>query len=171
MLWTISNGLSFLRLLLSLPLAYALYTFDTYLTIGIGVIAYITDLLDGFLARKLNQVSEWGKIIDPIADKVFVATAVIVMTLQQRIPLWFVCVVVGRDLLIVTIGAIYSKKHNFVLPSLFAGKAAVVAIGFALIIHVIGLPAFEPYTLWWACLLMAISLYVYGNRLYKHIVK
>lgn len=168
-MWTISNGLSFIRLLMSLPLAYFLWTYDTTGVIVIGVAAYISDILDGYLARRLNQISEWGKIIDPIADKVFVGTAVIVMIMQQRIPLWFVAIVLGRDLLIVTAGAWYSKKHNFVLPSVFAGKAAVVAIAFALLIHVIGVPTIEPYTLWWACLLMAFSLYVYGHRLYKHI--
>jgi len=86
-MWTISNGLSFIRLLMSLPLAYFLWTYDTAGVIVMGVAAYISDILDGCLARRLNQISEWGKIIDPIADKVFVGTAVIVMIMQQRIPL------------------------------------------------------------------------------------
>lgn len=171
MIWTLSNGISFLRLLLSIPLAYYSWELNSTAVIVIGIAAYISDLLDGYLARKMNQVSEWGKVIDPIADKVFVGTGVVILSLKEVVPIWFVAVVLGRDVLIMILGAWYSKKSNFVLPSLFAGKAAVVAIAFAVLIHVIDLPAIEPYTLAWACLLMAISLYVYGNRLYKHIVQ
>lgn len=171
MIWTLSNGISFLRLLLSIPLAYYLWELHTVAIIIIGFAAYISDLLDGYLARKMNQVSEWGKVIDPIADKVFVGTGVIILSVKDVIPMWFVAVVICRDILIMIVGAWYSKKHNFVLPSLFAGKAAVVAIAFALLIHVIDVPLIEPYTLAWACLLMAISLFVYGNRLYRHIIQ
>lgn len=156
---------------MSIPLAYYLWKLNSVAVIAIGIAAYISDLLDGYLARKMNQVSEWGKIIDPVADKVFVGTGVIILSLKEVIPLWFVGIVIGRDILIMVMGAWYSKKHNFVLPSLFAGKAAVVAIAFAMLIHVIDVPMIEPYTLVWACLLMAVSLIVYGNRLYRHIVQ
>ncbi len=73
-----SNSLSFLRLLLVIPAWIAFSNFDKtsrYTVAAIGIFAAITDILDGYLARKLNQITEFGKIIDPLADKVLVSFA------------------------------------------------------------------------------------------------
>jgi cardiolipin synthase (CMP-forming) len=93
---------------------------------------YITDLLDGYLARKLNQVSELGKIIDPVADKLAVVAIAIMMFIKELIPLWFIAIVVLRDVLILVFGLILKRKKKIVLMSNYPGKIAVFTIGLAL---------------------------------------
>jgi len=97
---------------------------------------YLTDLLDGYLARKLNQISELGKIIDPLADKIAVGAIAILMFLKGLIPLWFIVVVLLRDLLILTFGLILKRKKKIVLMSNYPGKIAVLTIGLALVFSI-----------------------------------
>lgn len=61
-------------------------------------IASITDFLDGFMARKLGLVSDFGKIMDPLADKLLVSSAFIMLVAQGRVAGWIVCVIIGREL-------------------------------------------------------------------------
>jgi cardiolipin synthase (CMP-forming) len=93
---------------------------------------YVTDLLDGYLARKLKQVSELGKIIDPVADKLAVGVIAIMMFIKGLIPLWFIVIVVLRDVLILVFGLILKRKKKIVLMSNYPGKVAVFTIGLAL---------------------------------------
>src|SRR5690625_2804060 len=68
--WTIPNILSVFRLLLVIPIGYLIMTDGPLLVIAVmTIVAVFTDWLDGFLARKLNVMSDWGKVLDPLADK------------------------------------------------------------------------------------------------------
>lgn len=104
-----------------------------YIVLSIMILMYITDLLDGYLARKLNQISELGKIIDPLADKIAVGAIAIMMFFNGLIPLWFILVVILRDLLILVFGLILKRKKKIVLMSNYPGKIAVLTIGIALV--------------------------------------
>ncbi len=128
---TVSNGLSLLRLLLTIPLLLAFKNpwNNRLLILAIGLSAYISDLLDGFIARRFGQESAFGRIIDPLADKVFVTGAAIGLLTSGLLPLWFVIVVISRDVLIF-LGGIYVKlRTGLLVQSNFTGKAAVVSIG------------------------------------------
>jgi len=132
-----SNALSFVRLLLVIPAWYAFENFDQnlahYTVAAIGIFAAITDILDGYLARKLNQVTEFGKVIDPLADKVLVVFVVFNLFLRGEIPEYYFYLIVARDALILAGGLIVSKKIGRVLPSDYVGKATVLAISFFLL--------------------------------------
>lgn len=132
-----SNSLSFLRLLLVIPAWFAFSnfseTFNRYSVAAIGIFAAITDILDGYLARKLNQITEFGKIIDPLADKILIAFVVINLFLLNEIPYFYFYLIVGRDALILLGGIIVTKKIGKVLPSDYVGKATVLAISFVLL--------------------------------------
>jgi cardiolipin synthase (CMP-forming) len=97
---------------------------------------YVSDLLDGYLARRLNQVSELGKIIDPVADKLAIVTIAIMMFIYGLIPLWFIIIVVLRDVLILFFGLILKRKKKIVLMSNYPGKIAVFTIGLALVFSI-----------------------------------
>jgi len=138
-LWTISNGLSVLRLLLVVPIVYVLQT-ETSCNCYAGaliVIAILTDLFDGMLARKLNQVTEFGKIIDPLADKIAVMVVAYVLVQQGRIPLWFFLAAATRDILILLGGMYVKKSKGIVLQSNLIGKWAVTVISFYILLIVI----------------------------------
>lgn len=136
-IFNVSNSLSFLRLLLVIPAWFAFNSFDRNLagySVGaIGIFAAITDILDGYLARRLNQITEFGKIIDPLADKVLIVFVVLNLFLLGEIPDHYFYMIVLRDVLILTGGLIVSKKLGKVLPSDYIGKATVLAIAFTLL--------------------------------------
>ena len=96
------------------------------------VIMWLTDILDGYYARSRNEVSELGKVIDPVADKVSIITISLVMVITGIIPLWFFIVIISRDILILLGGLIVKKKTGRVLQSNITGKLAVFVIGFTL---------------------------------------
>lgn len=114
------------------------------------IVIWISDLLDGYFARKRNEISELGKIIDPLADKITVITITLILLVQSLIPAWFFIIIMFRDIFILAGGAYIKNKHKVVLPSNWAGKISVFIIGFTLFYAIIkkGLTEailFSPY--------------------------
>jgi len=108
---TIPNLLTFLRMgLIPVFASLIFYGYDKWALL-VFVVAGVSDGIDGFLARRFNQQSELGTIIDPIADKLLMTTAFILLTFpnvlpQMRhlpVPFWVTATVIGRDVLIVTV--------------------------------------------------------------------
>jgi len=83
--------------------------------------AAITDLLDGYFARKTGQVSEFGKLVDPIADKILVCTAFIMLVHLQRVPAWIVALIIAREFAVSGLRA-YAGTRNVVIAAGFTGK-------------------------------------------------
>ncbi len=131
--FNISNVLSFFRLALCVPAAFALIHESVLWVAVVLLIAFVSDFLDGYFARKYDLVTELGKIIDPAADKAMVATIVIVLAAQGKLPVWFAGVVVGRDVLIMLFGAILSRKIKEIPSSDMIGKISVLLIGATLL--------------------------------------
>ncbi|MBQ6269510.1 MAG: CDP-alcohol phosphatidyltransferase family protein [Bacteroidetes bacterium] len=145
---TIPNLFSFLRIILIIIAGCQLYNHNNINAFIIYLTAIITDFFDGFFARKLNQISELGKILDPLADKLMVISAVLILLLQHRMPLWFVLIVVIRDILIL-LGGLYAKtKIKFIIPSILIGKIAAV---FLMITFVLNILNFE-YIIYFYCI-------------------
>jgi len=163
--WTFSNALSALRILLAIPVGFTLTAGLRWSTVVLCLAAALTDVLDGYIARRYNEISDLGKILDPLADKVFVAVLVIMLLIQGSLPVWFVAVVLGRDLLILLGGLAVERRLGVVLPSNYPGKAAVVALSVMLLLVVIGVDqTFITAMMVLALLLLAISLYLYTRR-------
>lgn len=103
---------------------------DNYLMTCIMIIViWLSDLLDGYFARSRNEISELGKIIDPLADKVTVISLVVILLLKGIIPAWYVIITVLRDALILGGGLYLNYKKNTVLQSNWLGKITVFTIG------------------------------------------
>jgi len=164
--WTIANTLSLTRLVLVVPIAVLLWQ-DGPLgwLLGLTVLAVMTDWFDGRVARWTRTVSEWGKVIDPVADKVAAVLTVTVLTFRPadpQLPLWFFGVVVGRDLLILAGGAWIARRSGKVLMSAWAGKAA--SLWLALTVLAVILKADAPVLN--VCLWMATGLFVFSFGVY-----
>ncbi len=171
-----SNSLSFIRLLLVIPAWIAFNNFDFtkagYIVGAIGIFAAITDILDGYLARRLNQITEFGKIIDPLADKVLVVFVVLNLYVLGQIPDYYFYMILSRDVLILIGGLIVSKKIGKVLPSDYVGKATVLAISFVLLMILLNVDKqFIPYLLLYygSILLIFVSLVNYIIKAFKAI--
>ncbi|AFN75746.1 CDP-diacylglycerol/glycerol-3-phosphate 3-phosphatidyltransferase [Melioribacter roseus P3M-2] len=128
-------------------------------------------MLDGYIARKYDKISEFGKIIDPLADKV--AILVIILQLYRHdyiVPLYFWTVIL-RDLLIFTGGIIVSQIIKKVLPSNLLGKITAFSIGLYLLLVIIGLEITLLYKIvfYISLLLCYLSLIGYAVRAYESI--
>jgi CDP-diacylglycerol--glycerol-3-phosphate 3-phosphatidyltransferase len=133
----IPNALSFFRMLLIIPLIYFFSNFNEdnnriYLIILLAVIA-ITDNLDGYLARKLNQITDLGKIIDPLSDKIVVAVMAIFMFIYGEIPAFYFWLVLLKNLYIFSGGIYIYKKTGIVPASNIFGKVSVMLLGIFLV--------------------------------------
>lgn len=172
-IWTISNLLSFFRLLLTIPIALLLLNDEPWAKFwacGLGLVAILTDKLDGTLARKFHEESEFGKIIDPVADKILVTVVAVVLTIQSIIPFWFVAVVIVRDILILS-GGIYLKANpKVVLPSNIIGKITIGVISVFLILAILDIEQLTPVStifLWISTFFLVLSFVVYLRRFIK----
>jgi cardiolipin synthase (CMP-forming) len=141
---TFSNYISLFRIVLAIPIFYYISNINEiegarYILLSLYSLAYFSDIADGYFARKLNQVSELGKIIDPFADKVLVILVVAYLYYYEIIPSFYFWVIILRDIVIFSGGIFVSKKIGKVLPSNYLGKITVLSIGFFIIIITIGI--------------------------------
>jgi CDP-diacylglycerol--glycerol-3-phosphate 3-phosphatidyltransferase len=103
MVWNAANIVTLVRFLL-VPLVVIALLLDTggggwrWVAAGIFLLAAATDRLDGWLARRLGQVTDWGKLVDPIADKALVGTALIALSALGDLPWWVTIVILVREL-------------------------------------------------------------------------
>lgn len=133
----ISNLISISRFLLAAICAYLLISNDLIAAIIIIIIIWISDLLDGYFARSRNEISELGKIIDPLADKFAIFVIALIMVYKEFIPLWFFIVLIVRDIVIL-IGGLYLRfKTKVVLQSNLTGKVAAFIIGFTILMFLL----------------------------------
>ena len=120
--YTIPNLISMFRILLIIPIAYFVWHDNLKVVFILILIGVVTDYMDGIIARHFNQISDWGKLLDPLADKLAIGTLLIILHLKQEVPLWLVIVVVGRDLAILIAGLFLAKKYRLITTSNFIGK-------------------------------------------------
>ncbi len=141
------------------------------------VIASITDFFDGYIARKYQMITTMGKFLDPIADKIMVNTAMILMIPIGRIPAWIVAITIIRDLMVDVIRSIASSEGIYIQASTLGKQktlAQIVAVT-ALIIHYsifgINAHAVGMVILYIALVLTIFSGFDYFIKLYRNIEK
>ncbi len=134
----ISNLLSLLRLLLAIPFWILLGQLQDpqirILLAALGIVAFITDILDGYFARKYNQITELGKIIDPFADKFLIGVIIVKLFLIGEITTFYFSIILVRDITIFLTGIFLSKKIGKVLPSNLLGKVTVFFISLVMLL-------------------------------------
>lgn len=166
--WTAANVFSLCRPLVALPAAILIYTDGPRRWILLLIlIAALTDWLDGQWARRTRTVSEWGKVLDPVCDKVAIVLVGAAMVLSQLVPLWFVGVILIRDLLIVAGSLVLVRRVREVHMSNWAGKAAVSAIAITFLLGLLGPDrAVLQFCIWSSVALMTLSLGLYAFRFF-----
>lgn len=165
--FTIPNLLSIFRILLIIPIAYCVWY--RYLTIvfALILIGIFTDYLDGIIARRFNQISDWGKILDPLADKLAIGTLLIVLHLKQEVPLWLVIVVVGRDFAILVAGLFVAKKYRFITTSNFVGKCTANILTAMVIIYIFNIEILKTIFALLSVFFVALSSFSYLINFFK----
>lgn len=138
---TIPNLLSVARIVLAVPIYYLLSAQSNEAALIVIVIAAVSDALDGYFARKLNLISDLGKILDPLADKACTTAGFLALSIFQGFPLWITLIVVGRDILIMLGAMFIIGKKNIVLPSNRIGKITVFLIALTGLIYILRIEA------------------------------
>lgn len=172
---TIPNAITLARLALVVPLAIALEGGHQLWALALFAFASGTDWVDGYLARRLNQTSALGALLDPLVDKILVTTALAGLTYQGVIPAWTVTVVLSREFLITGLRAA-AINAGVVLSASWWGKLKTVTqmAAILLLLSVDALPGLMPVAqgVWWAAILFTIGSgleYLWQTRsIWKH---
>lgn len=169
--WTIPNALSALRLL-GVPVFFWLIVGpeNDGLALAILIVSSFTDWLDGYLARRLNQFSRLGELLDPLADRLYVVAALAALYIRDLLPIWVVVLLILRDVLMSML-LLYLKRFGITgVPVHFVGKAATMNLLYALPLVLMGtfsgLIGQLAHIFGWAFLIWGITMYWYAGALY-----
>ena len=171
--WTVPNALSFLRLL-GVPLFLWLVLGPEADGWALAVLAAsgVTDYLDGYLARRLDQASRLGEVLDPVADRLYILAVVIGLALRDVVPWWFAVILPLRDLLLWGLVPILRTRGYSALPVHFLGKAATFNLLYAFPLLLLGDGSGAAATLakvfGWAFAGWGIGLYWWAGVLYAY---
>ena len=172
-IWTIPNGLSVLRLLgVPLFLYLLLGPHKNAWALIILALSGFTDWLDGVLARKLNQMSSFGALLDPLADRLYILATLVGLVLRHVIPLWLAIVLVGRDA-VVGIALPFLRRAGYGPPAVhYLGKAATFCLLYAfplLLITIYHGPVADiARPIAWAFTIWGTALYLWSGVIYLH---
>ena len=142
---------------------------NRYISLALFVVASVTDWFDGYLARKNNLVTNFGKFMDPLADKLLVCSAMIFMIELNRLPAWFVIIIIGREFIISGFRLI-AAENGIVIAANYWGKfktASQMIMIILLILHFDGIfVTLEQLFIWLSLALTIISLitYIWQNK-------
>ncbi|MCI7812633.1 MAG: CDP-diacylglycerol--glycerol-3-phosphate 3-phosphatidyltransferase [Lachnospiraceae bacterium] len=169
----IPNSLTILRMVL-IPFFVFFMLVDMgaagkYTALAIFIIASLTDTLDGYLARKNHQVTNFGKFMDPLADKLLVCSAMICLVDKQRLTSWIVIVIIAREFIISGFRLV-AADNGIVIAASYWGKAKTVSQMIMIILLILDLggmfTVLEEIFVWLALILTVVSLvdYVAKNK-------
>jgi cardiolipin synthase len=160
----IPNVLSLVRLLL-IPVVVFLvargHNTGALLLILFGI---ITDILDGYLARKLNQISELGKVLDPLGDKLGTAALVVTLALYRDFPVWAAILVIARDVALLFGAAFYIAIGQPTPMSNMLGRLTALAWGVAVVSYLTPWHAVHLIFLYLAVAMVPLSFIFYLKR-------
>ena len=169
--WTVPNVLSFLRLLgVPLFLWLVLVPEADGWALGVLMLSGVTDYLDGYLARRLNQTSRLGQILDPVADRLYILSTVVGMAARGIVPWWVAVILPARDAFLWCLVPFLRTRGYSSLPVHFLGKAATASLLYAFPLLLLGdgdgSPALLAKVFGWAFALWGIGLYWWAGLLY-----
>ena len=129
---TVPNAISVIRLLgVPVFLWLVLVRQADVWAIVVLVVSGVSDYLDGYLARRLNQTSRFGQVLDPVADRLYILSTVVGLAARHVIPLWFAVLLPLRDVLLWGLAPALRKRGYGPMPVHFLGKVATAALLYA----------------------------------------
>ena len=160
-----ANWLSLLRLALVVPTVRTLWQDDgerrALLIIALGM---ATDAVDGPLARARGEVSDLGKLLDPIADKLTLDSVAVAMSLRRGLPWWITALLLGRDAAILAGGTVILRRSAQITPAMAAGKATTATLTGALLLYLLDIQPWGRRALNLALVPLAASVAQYSWR-------
>ena len=163
----IPNLLSLVRLLLIPVVVFLVARGHNTAALLLILFGMATDILDGYLARKLNQVSELGKIIDPLGDKLGTAALVVTLALYRDFPVWAAIFVIGRDVAILFGAAFFIATGQPIPTSNLLGRLTALAWGVAVVSYLTPSHWLHVNFLYLAVAMVPLSFVFYLRRTFR----
>ncbi len=167
------NKLTMLRMILIIPFVICMLVGGEgsmrFLALAIFIIASLTDTLDGYLARRDNLITDFGKFMDPLADKLLVCAALVCLVDMDRLPAWVLIIIISREFAISGFRLIASD-NGIVIAAGWWGKAKTVVQMLMTIVLIANFGGafvvIEQILIWAALILTVVSLvdYIYKNK-------
>lgn len=168
--WTVPNLISMARLLLVPLVAVLILQGEDVAAVVVLAIAGISDYVDGWVARRFNQMSKLGKILDPSADRLFIAVTLIGMGVRGLIPWWLVGAIGAREVLVGLTMPELARRGFAGYPVHLAGKAGTMALMYAfpllLLANLENIVGEVAYVVGWAAALWGVYLYWTAGMMY-----
>jgi cardiolipin synthase len=166
----VPNLLSFLRILLVPVFLWFLLEELFLAAIAVLAVAGLTDFLDGFLARKLNQTTKLGKMLDPVADRLYIFATLLALSATGYVPWWLAGLVILRDVLMLISLPLLASVGYRSLPVHYLGKAGTFALLYSFPLLLMGKiftqAAFIITPIAWAFALWGVTLYWWSGFVY-----
>lgn len=145
---TVPNLLSFLRLALVPVFLILLVEGEDLIALAVLALSGFTDFLDGYIARRFNQVSKLGQMLDPAADRLYILAALLGLAWRDLVPVWLVIVIVARDVMLVVLAAVLARIGHSAFRVNWVGKwaTACLFVGLPLLMLAAALPETAGYT-------------------------
>ena len=172
----LANKITFSRILMTPVIVFLLYypqsRFISFLVTVIFVLVSITDLLDGYLARKGNTITPLGKFLDPVADKILISSTLIMLVYIHRIPAWIAIVIIVREVTVTGLRAI-AAEGGYSVPVEILGKFKTVVQVIALSCILFYYPIFgilQPYVvgMWFLYIATILAVVSAAQYIYKY---
>lgn len=169
-IWTVPNVLSMVRLALVPVFLVLVVSGQDALALLTLVVSSLTDYLDGWIARRFDQMTRLGRILDPAADRLYIFATVIGLAFRDLVPWWLVAVLVARDLMLVVLAVVLANNGYGPLPVHHLGKFATFCLFYALPLIMLGeaFPSLAPASvpIAWAFALWGAFLYWWAGIVY-----
>ena len=173
--FTVPNLLSALRLALVPVFLVLLLEEQNLWAIIVLAISSVTDYLDGYFARKFNQVTRLGQLLDPAADRLYIFSTLVALSITGVIPAWLAAVIIGRDFVLLIAYTVLATHGYGPLPVHYLGKAGTFALLYAFPLLLIAdlwvAAAFIVLPLAWAFALWGMGLYWWAGIVYLRQVR
>ncbi len=170
----VPNAITVFRILLIPVFIWQFLEGNYYVAAGIYLVAWFSDVLDGYIARKFNLVTNFGKLFDPLADKLLNLTALFLLAFDEnvKLPLIFPIIVLAKELALVIGGAILLKYNKVVVSAKWSGKIATFLFTVAVILMLFPVTKDFAVILAWIAMAVAfIALADYAIGFFKSVKK
>ena len=166
----IPNFLTIIRIVL-VPvycvLMYANFPGATIWAAILFTIAALTDLADGYIARKYGLITDFGKVMDPVADKIMVTAAMVVLVDLHRLAAWIVITMLFRDFAVGALRDVAASKGNIIAAGIWGKiKTALQMIALGMIIFYVDLFSMPTYTIGMIVMYVALAASIYSGIVY-----
>ena len=169
-IWTVPNAISFLRLALVPVFAWLIVAEHDVAALVVLAVAGASDWVDGYVARRFDQASRLGRMLDPAADRLYIFVTLVGLAYRELVPWWLVTVIVARELVLAGTIPVLLRHGYGPLPVHMAGKAGTFCLMYAfpllLLASVPGLVGDISWTVGWATALWGVGLYWFACLLY-----